>query len=414
MDLEHSSRAKETRRTLLLPVYVPTALLGLAEGVLLPTLPAYALQFGVSFALASLVISAAGIGTLAADLPAGSLLGRIGLKSTMLLGAGLVAVGTFALGFASVVPLLILFRLISGFGTAMWGLSRHAFIAEAVDPRQRGRAISVFGGINRVGMFGGPALGGVVASQFSLPIAFFVAGILGAAAFIISAIYIKDTRAVVHTERHVRWGLVRQMLRVNWRDVSAASIAQIFAQLIRSGRQTIIPFYGLAVVGLNEAQVGFIQSASSVTDMFLFIPVGYMMDRFGRKVAAVPSFTVMAVGLALIPFTESYLTLMAASILIGIGNGLGSGTMMTLGADFAPPGATGEFLGLWRLVGDSGRAGGPLSVGALTDALGFEYTAYVLAGMGLAASSILALLVRETRIKDHVATEVTQAVRPPP
>jgi MFS family permease len=310
--------------------------------------------------------------------------------------------------------MLIAFRLLSGIGTALWSLSRHAFIAEAVDPRQRGRAISVFGGINRIGMFGGPALGGVIASVFSLTTAFFVAGALGAAAFVISLIYIKDTRVVVHTARHLRWGLVRKMMRTNWRDVSAASVAQIFAQLIRSGRQTIIPFYGLAVLGLSEAEVGFIQSASSVTDMFLFIPVGYMMDRYGRKVAAVPSFVVMAIGMVLIPFTGSYLTLMAASILIGIGNGLGSGTMMTLGADFAPPGATGEFLGLWRLIGDSGRAGGPISVGALTDALGFAYTAYVLAALGLGASAILGLMVHETRVKDPVIAEVSEAVRPPP
>ena len=84
------------------------------------------------------------------------------------------------------------------------------------------------------------------------------------------------------------------------------------------------------------------------------------------------------------------------SFLDGIGNGLGSGTMMTLGADLAPPGATGEFLGLWRLIGDSGRATGPLAVGALTDAVGFEYTAYILAGVGLGAAVILAALVKET------------------
>ena len=84
--------------------------------------------------------------------------------------------------------------------------------------------------------------------------------------------------------------------------------------------------------------------------------------------------------------------------MIGFGNGLGSGSMMTLGADLAPRGATGEFLGLWRLIGDSGSAGGPLIVGYLTDAIGFELTAYVLAGFGVAAALTLALLVRETRI----------------
>lgn len=391
---------------LLLPVYVPTALLALSEGLLLPTLPAYALRLSDSIGVASIVLAAAAIGTLMADVPAGILLGRLGLKPTMILGAGMVAGATFLAGLAAFIPLLIGLRLIAGVGTAMWGLSRHAFITESIDPRQRGRAISVFGGINRIGVFGGPALGGVIGSLVGLRFSFFLAGLLGFIALLISLRYVQDTRVVVHTERHVRWGLVRDMVRTNWRDLSAASTAQTFAQMIRAGRQTIIPFYGLQVLGLDVAEVGFIQSASSMVDMMLFIPAGYLMDHFGRKVAAVPSFAVMAAGMVLIPFTTSYLTLMGAAVLIGFGNGLGSGTMMTLGADLAPPGATGEFLGLWRLIGDSGRAGGPLAVGGLTDGLGFEATAYILAGVGLGAATILAVLVKETRVATDRAAPV--------
>jgi hypothetical protein len=38
-------------------------------------------------------------------------------------------------------------------------------------------------------------------------------------------------------------------------------------------------------------------------------------------------------------------------------------------------------------------------VGVLTDAIGFDLTAYVLAGVGVAAALTLAFLVRETRIE---------------
>jgi MFS family permease len=399
VESEHSREAQATRRALLLSVYIPTALLALAEGLLLPTLPLYALEFDVSYATAAFVVAAAGIGTLIADVPAGILLGRLGLKPTMLLGAGLVAAATFLLGLAGSVHGLIALRLVAGVGTAMWGLSRHAFITESIDPRQRGRAISVFGGINRIGMFGGPAIGGFIGSEFGLTTSFYLAGLLGGAAVVASFVFVKDTRVVVHSERHVRWGLVRSMVRVNWRDLSAASVAMTFGQMIRAGRQTLIPFYGASILGLSPAEIGLIQSASSTVDMLLFVPAGYLMDHFGRKVAAVPSFAIMGLGMILIPFTGSYLQLMAAAVLIGLGNGLGSGTMMTLGADLAPPGATGEFLGIWRLIGDTGRAGGPLAVGVLTDALGFEITAYILAGVGFAAALTLALMVKETRVQ---------------
>lgn len=398
MSGEPSRRGTTTRRALLLPVYVPTILLALGQGLLVPTLPFFALEFNVSFAAASLVLAAAGIGTMIADVPAGMLLGRLGLKPTMLLGAGMVVVSTLALAFASYYPELIAYRLIAGVGTAMWGLSRHAFITESIDPRERGRAISMFGGINRIGMFGGPALGGFIGTFFGLTASFYLASFLGAIAFVISLIYIKDTRVQTHSSRQMRWSLVRAMIRSNWRDLAAASVAQTFGQLIRSGRQTIIPFYGIAVLGLSVGQIGAIQSASATVDMLLFVPAGIIMDRYGRKVASVPSFAIMALGMALIPLAFDFWSMISIALLIGIGNGLGSGAMMTLGADLAPRGATGEFLGLWRLIGDSGQASGPLVVGALTDTLGHEESAFVLAAVGFSASLILALMVKETRL----------------
>lgn len=399
MDEAERRREQGSRRALLLPVYVPTALLSLCEGLLLPTLPLFALQFeGISFAVASLVLAASAIGTLVADVPAGMLLGRLGLKPTMILGATMVTLSTFMLAFAGSVPELVGYRLVAGVGAAMWAISRHAFITESIPIAQRGRAISVFGGINRIGVFGGPAIGGLIGSTLGLQESFVVAGVLGVFALVISWRYVRDTRVVAHSAHGVRWGLVRDMVRANWRDLSSASIAQTFAQMIRAGRQTIIPFYGATVLGLSSADVGIIQSASSSVDMLLFIPAGILMDRFGRKVAAVPSFAIMAVGMAAIPFSHSFWALLGASLVLGLGNGIGSGTMMTLGADLAPPGATGEFLGVWRLIGDTGRAGGPLAVGGLTDGVGFGPTAYILALFGLASSAILAVMVRETRI----------------
>ena len=41
-------------------------------------------------------------------------------------------------------------------------------------------------------------------------------------------------------------------------------------------------------------------------------------------------------------------------MLSGLGNGFSTGIFMTLGGDFAPREGRGEFLGVWRLVGDVG------------------------------------------------------------
>jgi MFS family permease len=129
----------------------------------------------------------------------------------------------------------------------------------------------------------------------------------------------------------------------------------------------------------------------------MFVPAGILMDRFGRKTASVPSFAVMAIGTAMIPLSSSFITLLIVGLVIGAGNGLGSGAMMTLGADLAPTGATGEFLGIWRLIGDLGSFLGPIVVGVMAGVFSLQGSAYALSLIGFAAALTLALLVRETR-----------------
>jgi MFS family permease len=382
----------------LLAVYVPAALLAFGQGLLVATLPLYAATFDVSYGWISLAVAAAAIGTLATDVPAGALLGRIGLRRALLVGAGLVAVSTLALGLTQTFPELVVYRVVAGVGTAMWGLSRHAFIAEAIPLAERGRAISIFGGINRIGTFGGPVVGGVVGAALGLRSSFVLAGLMAGLALALGVRYVRPVSGAeppLPTRR--RWSLVGRLLRTSGRDLGAAAIAQTLAQMTRAGRLLIVPLYGADVLGLDAAAVGLVMTTAALLDVSMFVPAGMVMDRFGRKVAVVPSFAIMAGGIAMIPFASDLGGLLLAAAVVGLGNGLGSGSMMTLGADLAPPGATGEFLGLWRLVGDVGAVGGPLVVGAMAAWLGLEGSAVALSLIGVAAALTFALLVRETR-----------------
>ena len=58
--------------------------------------------------------------------------------------------------------------------------------------------------------------------------------------------------------------------------------------------------------------------------------------------------------------------------------------------------ARGEFLGLWRFVGDVGHAGGPLVVGHIADLAGLATAPLIVAGIGLLGAAILGGLVPET------------------
>jgi MFS family permease len=280
----------------------------------------------------------------------------------------------------------------------MWGLSRHAYITDVTVPAQRGRAISIFGGINRAGNLAAPALGGVVAQAFGLASPFYLAGALAALTAFVALLFVPETmqRGAGAPGHRMRWGLVAKMLRTNWRDISAAGVAQIFGQMIRAGRQLLIPLFGTSALGLDVAAIGTIVSIGAAFDVAMFVPAGITMDRFGRKVATVPSFAIMAVGMALMSFATDYRGLLAAAMVIGFGNGLGSGTMMTLGADLAPRALLGEFLGIWRLIGDAGTSIGPLLVGDVAGAIGLGWSAVTLAGIGALSAITIAAFVRET------------------
>jgi MFS family permease len=393
------------QREFMLAVYLPTILLALGQGALLATLPLYAAELGFGYTLISVISAAAAIGTLVTDVPAGALLHRIGLRRSMLIGAAMVVVGTLSLAFDMPAEAIVGVRVLAGIGTALWGLSRHAFIAGAVPIERRGSAIAMFGGINRIGIFGGPAIGGIVATAFGLQSSFILTGVMAMFAFVAAFLFVPADGDIEVRRRGgtaTRWRIVRRTIREHAGDLGAAGVAQLFAQMIRQGRQLLIPLVGAQQLGLNAAEVGTVMTISAVVDMSMFFPAGLLMDRFGRKFASVPSFAIMAIGIGLVPFATSFTTLAAAGVVIGLGNGLGSGSMMTLGADLAPEGATGEFLGIWRLIGDVGMVIGPLVVGAIAGILSLDGSAYALSLAGFAASLTLAFLVQETRVSPKV------------
>ena len=90
------------------------------------------------------------------------------------------------------------------------------------------------------------------------------------------------------------------------------------------------------------------------------------------------------------------ITFATAAILAGIGNGLGSGINMTLGTDLSPAEERGRFLGIWRLIGDSGSLTGPTVIGFLASTWTLKSAIWLVAASGPWAIAVLWLTVRET------------------
>lgn len=388
------------QRQLLLSIYIPAFSMSLCRGLVLPIMPLFALSFEVSYAMVGVLLAAEGVGNLLFDIPAGTLVARLGRKRSMMIGAVIMGATALAMAQATLLWEAAGYRFVSGIGMALWNIARHAYITEMVATGVRGRTNAGLGGLGRIAGFVAPVAGGILAERMGLQAPFVVYAALSVAGFVSAWIWIPMDEASTKPSQDAALIRLWQVLRSQGRVLLAAGSGSLMAQTIRAARNVVIPLVAADHLGLDASDVGLIVSLSYAVDMLMFWPAGVIMDRFGRKWAYVPSFILQSAAMACVPLADGFGTLCAAAMGMGLANGLGSGTMLTLGADLAPKDAPGEFLGIWRFIGDSGHAAAPLIVGRAADLLGLAGTPFLVAFIGLGGAAILGFWVPETLRQD--------------
>ncbi|GAB4330764.1 MAG: MFS transporter [Dehalococcoidia bacterium] len=382
-------------RALAVPIYVPTFLFAVGQGLVVPVLPLYAKGLGAGVGIIGLIVTMRGIGSMAADVPSGTLTARLGGRLAMTLGAAATAVVALVIGLAASVWLLYPLVLFAGAAFALWMVARLAYMSDTIPTEFRGRSLALVGGVNRIGVFVGPVVGGFVGRELGLEWVFYLQAMVCAAAAGIVFVTVQGHDGAMLTGVPVEHPNVVRTLRKHRHAFLTAGSVAVALVLVRHGRQLLIPLWGDAI-GLDVAQIGIIFGFSSAVDMTLFYPVGLVMDRWGRKWTIVPCLALLGLSMALIPLTHSFAPFLAVGLLSGLGNGLGSGAVMTLGADLAPREASGPFLGVWRLIGDAGAVSAPATVGALAEVLTLGAAAVATGGIGIAGAAVMAVVVTET------------------
>ena len=118
---------------------------------------------------------------------------------------------------------------------------------------------------------------------------------------------------------------------------------------------------GRARRALSASTTAIIFGIVGGVEMLLFYPAGSVMDRFGRIWVAVPvRRAARRRACSSLPLTHSALAVTAVALVAAVGNGMGSGIVMTLGADSAPAVGRSQFLGGWRFVSVVGGSGSAL------------------------------------------------------
>jgi MFS family permease len=176
-------------------------------------------------------------------------------------------------------------------------------------------------------------------------------------------------------------GLMRQHARV----LLTLGIATALVSALRACRQIVIPLRA-DHIGLDATTTALIYGLMGGVDMLLFYPAGKVMDQHGRLWVALPCMLVMGLSLMAMPWTAGFASLLAVCLVLGFGNGIGSGIIMTIGADASPREGRTVFLGIWRQITDLSGSGGPLLLSTLTAAASLAAGITAIGGIGLIAA----------------------------
>ncbi|WP_407359281.1 MFS transporter [Microbacterium sp. LTA6] len=387
-------------------VYLPTILFALGEGAVIPLIPVIAVGMGADVAFAALVASALVIGQLCGNLPAGWAVARIGERMTMVIAGVIAIIAGVGMAFAPSLGVLAASVFLLGLCAAAFGLARHAFMTTRVPLEVRARALSLLGGSFRLGIFIGPFVAAGLLQLFgseSAAIWFFMVCLV---AMVLLVLLGPDPEKTNPPTRQAgpshltedsgeavsgsiptieRAGIFRTM----WQQravLSRLGLAAASLSAVRSARQVVLPLWGLSL-GLDAPTIALVVGVSGAIDFALFYASGQVMDRFGRLWAAMPAMLVMGAGFLALSFTHDgdsavlWFGMLAA--VLGVGNGLSSGILLTLGADVAPKRKPAAFLGSWRTLTDAGGAIAPLLVSGIIAVASLSVAAGVMGAIGL-------------------------------
>ena len=341
-------------------VYLPTTLSFMGLGAVTPLIALTASDLGATLPQAAFVVALLGIGGLVGALPAGILANRFGEKRALIASLVVDAACMLAAALAPTYWVLGVAVFFMGASGAVLMLARQSFLTEFIPFRFRARALSTLGGVFRVGAFLGPLAGAAAVTLHGLRAAYWLAIVTSLLAAAATVLLPEPPAAPAASGPPV--GMFG-VLRAHARTYLTIGLGASALMLVRASRDSLLPLWS-ASLGLVAAQTSLVFALRSVADQTLFYLGGSIMDRLGRRAVAVPAMVIMGTCFGLLPLASTAVGVAIDALALGLGNGISSGVVLTLGADASPAVGRTHFLAGWRLTTGLGQAAGPRPVTA--------------------------------------------------
>lgn len=404
------------------PALLPALFYATGVGAILPVVPLVVSRLAepiysdgsTVLAVAGLATSLLMIGELVGYLPSGWIVSRLGERASMI-GASCLSIVGVLVCLAATSPWLVACGVfLIGLATAVFGLARHAFITTYVPIAYRARVLATVGGLFRFGMFAGPFLTAGVLLFASLESAFWIHVVMCLASLLV-LLFARDPEQVARRARLLpaetagtdspspsatgpspatppSLGLFRTIAARRGVLLRLGGGAAVISAL-RAGRIVILPLWAVSI-GLDDVTTAIIVGVAGGVDFALFYVGGWLIDRYGRLWNALPSTLGLAVALAALAFTHDLphatTWFVALAMVMSIANGLGTGILLTMGADLADPHDPAPFLGAWRFTGGLGNAAAPVAIAALTAIVSLPVAVGALGVLGIFGAGLLA------------------------
>jgi len=127
---------------------------------------------------------------------AGSSADRLGRRRTFQTGLALFTAGSVLCSLAPSIGWLIAFRAVQGLGGTMMNPVAMSIITNTfTDPRERSRAIGVWGAVVGISMAAGPLLGGLLTGAVGWRSIFWINAPIGLIAIVLAAVYVPESRS---------------------------------------------------------------------------------------------------------------------------------------------------------------------------------------------------------------------------
>jgi MFS family permease len=381
------------RPPLITPAFVLIALASLAyftaDGILLPAVPRYVEgPLGGNDVAVGLSVAAFAVTALFLRPWAGRLGDRRGRRLLMLVGGAAVAVSVLGYVVATTVPLLFVFRLMSGFGEAFFFTGAASAINDLAPESRRGEAVSFFSLALYVGIGIGPVIGEALMESAGFTATWLVAGgfaVLAAAL----ALGVPETRPEGEPPGEPAGLIHPAALRPG-----TALLASVWGM---SGFFAFVPLYALDL-GLEGSRFVFLLYSAIVVAIRLFgarIP-----DIIGPVVASRSALATSTVGLAVVALWSSPVGLFVGVSIFAVGSALAFPGLMMLALRGTPASQRGAIIGTFTAFVDLGFGIGPATLGVVSEAFGYR-------GLFLTASAVaaggLTLLLTRYRARETVA-----------